>query len=301
MLRGVNGENLFNDDQDRVRFCFLMQDGCEKHKVAIHGFCLMSNHIHLILEALKDTFSFGIHAFSFKYAQYFNERYERKGYLFQGRFKSIVIMDDVYTRHLIRYIHLNPVKANIVQVPEKYTWSSYRAYLGYDRFPWLNTERILRQFGNTKNEAIDRLVAHTALKIDLRLDESIIAEALRRGVYGDDDDERFPEVITPSDRKDATPPLVDTRQLSLSILVEDVCNHFSIDHKDLLSENKSKRCVDARSVLALFSRETKLWSLDTLGEFMGKNKGTLSRLATRAEDFPELYALVNKLKTQIKS
>ena len=74
MFRGVNGENVFRDDRDRSRLCLLLQESCEKHHLQVHGFCFMSNHIHLILEPtdINSSLQSGIHAFAFRYAQYFN-------------------------------------------------------------------------------------------------------------------------------------------------------------------------------------------------------------------------------------
>ena len=103
MLRGVNGHHLFLNDADRMRFCFLLQRATEKFNFNVHAFCLMTNHVHLIIEPTEYSLQDCIHLFSFQYAQYFNRRYNRKGYLYQGRFRSILVDDGLYLRRLIKY------------------------------------------------------------------------------------------------------------------------------------------------------------------------------------------------------
>ena len=125
MLRGNGGQDIFLDDVDRVRFCLLLQAASEKYGFSVHAFCFMSNHIHLILEPTERLLQEGVHSFSFRYAQYFNRRYQRKGYVYQGRFRSICIEEGIYFKRVVRYIHLNPVRAKLVDDPLHYLWSSH--------------------------------------------------------------------------------------------------------------------------------------------------------------------------------
>ena len=162
MLRGIEGMSVFLDDADRRRFCLLLQEAAEQHGHRVHAFCLMTNHIHLILEpitanALKDC----VHAFAFRYAQYFNKRYKRKGYLYQGRFCSTLVQDGNYLRRLIRYIHLNPVEAGLVKKPEEYRWCSHNAYFGHAAYTWLEIDCVLTRFGK------DRLSKFFSVKFEI--------------------------------------------------------------------------------------------------------------------------------------
>jgi len=98
MLRGIDGIFLFHDDADRARFCLLLQEAAEVHHHRVHAFCLMGNHIHLILEPTSHhkPLAACVHTFAFRYAQHFNKRYKRRGYLYQGRFRSILVEDGLY-------------------------------------------------------------------------------------------------------------------------------------------------------------------------------------------------------------
>lgn len=148
MVRGNDGQNIFFSDTDRLKCCFLLQEGLERFDHRIHGFCLMSNHIHLIVQTGNVTLSKIMHHFSSRYVNLINYNQGRKGHLFQGRFKSIYIDALGYLSELSRYIHLNPVRAGLVSKPENYVWSSYRDFLGgFDSlWPWVWQERILRKF-----------------------------------------------------------------------------------------------------------------------------------------------------------
>jgi len=112
MLRGNAGQLVFFDDDDRIRFCLILQKAAEEYQFTIHAFCFMSNHVHLMLEPTTSTLSVGVHAFAGRYAQYFNRRHKQRGHLFQDRFRSILIEEGEYLVRLVRYIHLNPVRAN---------------------------------------------------------------------------------------------------------------------------------------------------------------------------------------------
>jgi putative transposase len=95
MLRGIDGRAIFVDDRDRCSFALFLQEASELHKFRVHAFCLMSNHIHLLLEPLQEALGAGIHRFTMRYAQHFNRRHQKRGYVFQGRFRSILVEDDV--------------------------------------------------------------------------------------------------------------------------------------------------------------------------------------------------------------
>ena len=128
MLRGIDGRDIFKDDKDRSRFCLLLQEASELHSFRIHAFCLMTNHIHLLLEPLESGLANGVHRFATRYAQHYNARHKKRGYVFQGRFKSILVEDGTYMKRLLRYIHLNPLEANLVSKLQEFHWSSHNGY-----------------------------------------------------------------------------------------------------------------------------------------------------------------------------
>jgi putative transposase len=110
----------------------------------------MTNHVHLALEVGEISLSIIMQNLSFRYTRHINQRYDKVGHLFKGRFKAILIDEDNYLLDLIRYIHLNPVRAKMVNHAEEHSWSSHRADLALENPPWLTTEYILGYFENSK-------------------------------------------------------------------------------------------------------------------------------------------------------
>ena len=119
----------------------------------MRGYRLMSNHYHLEVETPEGDLSRSIQWINQKYAMFVNRVYRRVGHLFQGRFKSVLVEGELHLHELTRYIHLNPVRAGMVEHPGDYQWSSYRAYLGLRSSPeWLATGKTLRRFGESRKE-----------------------------------------------------------------------------------------------------------------------------------------------------
>src|SRR5438128_178680 len=114
MLRGNNGQAVFSSDAERCKFSLLMQEGTERYGHRILAFCFMTNHVHLAIQLKDVSLSKICQNLSFRYTQYYNKRHNTIGHLFQGRFKSILVEGKRYLKELIRYIHLNPVRAKIV-------------------------------------------------------------------------------------------------------------------------------------------------------------------------------------------
>lgn len=126
--RGIEGKIIFPNDMYKFTFLKLLEEKSIKLKIRIFAFCLMNNHYHLVLENSSGNLSDFMKQLNAHYAQYFRHFEKSKGYLFQGRFKSLLIQDDSYLKTVIAYVMLNPVRANIVKNPFEYKWSSINFY-----------------------------------------------------------------------------------------------------------------------------------------------------------------------------
>ncbi len=114
---------------------------------SISAWVLMSNHFHLVIQTLQPNLSRGMHWLNSSYAARFNKRHHRWGHLFGGRFKAFLVDHEAYFTEVVRYVVLNPVRANLVARPEDYRWSSYRATAGFEAPPaWLDVDAVLRVF-----------------------------------------------------------------------------------------------------------------------------------------------------------
>ena len=146
--RGNERKNIFKNDGDRERFLEYLESAFERYQASIHAYCLMDNHYHLLLETPSGNLPQIMRHINGAYTTYFNIKWKRVGHLFQGRYKAILVDIDEYAKALSRYIHLNPVRAELVQTPEQYDWSSYQFYIGRRKPPgWLFKNFILGYFG----------------------------------------------------------------------------------------------------------------------------------------------------------
>ena len=150
MLRGVNKQTIFADDDDNSRFLQALGD-CKKLGVyELFGYCLMSNHVHLLVKETDETIGQLVKRLASRYVYWFNRRYDRCGHLFQERFKSEVVEGDRYFAAVLRYIHQNPVKAGICGSIGEYKWSSYNDYISQSSF--INPEIAMGIIGESEFE-----------------------------------------------------------------------------------------------------------------------------------------------------
>ena len=152
--RGNAGEDVFKSLRDREKFLDYLETASSRFSIRIHTYCLMTNHYHLLVETPEANLSQAIQWVNVSYAVYFNTKRQRRGHLFQGRFKALLVDADEYLKHLSRYIHLNPVRAKMVKSASDYPWSSYPFFIGKLKMPaWLTGEWLLSQFGKNLPEA----------------------------------------------------------------------------------------------------------------------------------------------------
>ncbi len=152
MNRGLGRRHIFDNDAHYRIFIDLLSDLHQQFKVEIHAYCLMNNHYHLILHTPEGNLSRAMRHLNGLYTQKYNRSVSRDGPLFRGRYKSILIEADHYLLQLNRYIHLNPLAAKLVEKPEQFQWSSYKAYVKAVQKPvWLFCDEVLSQFRSMKD------------------------------------------------------------------------------------------------------------------------------------------------------
>jgi putative transposase len=150
--RGNRGEAIFLDDEDRLDFLALLAEGCRHYGWLIYAWVLMTNHFHLAVETPIPNLADGMRWLLGTYVTRFNKRHGLTGHLLGDRYHSDLVQSDVYLTRLSRYLVLNPVRAKMVERPEDYRWSSYRATAGIEPGPeWLALGRLGPRFGEAEN------------------------------------------------------------------------------------------------------------------------------------------------------
>ena len=149
--RGNERKDIFFTDDDRELFLAALDECSRRFGVMLHSYCLMDNHIHLLLETKNSNLSNFMKYLLGVYTLRFNRLHKRVGHLFQGRYKAYLVEKDAYLLELSRYIHLNPVKAGISQLPESYPWSSMKYFLAKDAPFYLDRSFILSPFDSPQS------------------------------------------------------------------------------------------------------------------------------------------------------
>ncbi len=167
IARGNNRQPIFLAESDRRAFEWFLSDGVERFGHRNHAYCWMTSHVHMAIEVANVPLSHVAHNLLFRYARWFHRKYGRSGHLFERRYRAFLIRTDAAHQSLVRYIHLNPVRAAIVDSPSAYPWSSYSAYsdLGSPGPSWLTRNFVLSLFGETPVSARAALRAFTELEV----------------------------------------------------------------------------------------------------------------------------------------
>ncbi|SDK11938.1 REP-associated tyrosine transposase [Natronincola ferrireducens] len=160
MLRGIDGRNIFLDDEDKTVFIEKLLKAKEKAKFKVYAYCLMDNHVHLLIEE-NEEIGKSIKRITVGYVQWHNNKYGRTGHLFQNRYNSEVIETENYFITVLRYIHQNPVKAKMVNKMEDYLWSSYNQYSAsyQNKSNYISTEIVNEYF--TKQDTFEKYMNQT--------------------------------------------------------------------------------------------------------------------------------------------
>lgn len=147
IARGNHRQKTFFDQSDYHAYLDRLAKYCQQHQVRLYAYCLMPNHVHLLVETGAVPLSKFMQSLQQSYTQAFNRRHRKVGHLFQGRYHAIVCEKDRYLLALVRYIHLNPVRAGLVRQPDRYAYSGHRAYLMGHATAGLDPTLVLRMLG----------------------------------------------------------------------------------------------------------------------------------------------------------
>ena len=158
MLRGINRQTIFESDDDYYRFLSTLKQYTDENKFILYAYCLMGNHVHLLIQELEDDISMAVKRVSASYVLWYNRKYERCGHLFQERFKSEPVETDAYLTTVLRYIHQNPIKAGLCKNMMDYNWVSYKEYINGPKI--IENEFCLSLFSNNKDKAISLFIEY---------------------------------------------------------------------------------------------------------------------------------------------
>jgi REP element-mobilizing transposase RayT len=171
MFRGNELREIFINDEDRIKFLQIFCEKVKDENFYIYAFCLMSNHVHILLLGEHEKLGRLVQRINSNYVYYFNKKYDRIGHLFHDRFKSEPVENDIYLLEAVRYIHNNPVKAGMVDEASDYRWSSFNCYKIYPEkdYLFINPEYIFEMFSKEVEKAQQQFIRFSSKVKDIEL------------------------------------------------------------------------------------------------------------------------------------
>lgn len=254
----------------------------------------MRNHVHLIVQVDEVSLSRIMQNVSQRYTKWVNYTQSRTGHIFQGRYKALLVDADSYLLELVRYVHLNPVRAGAVALPEDYLWSSHRHYAGMENVPWLTSDFVLGHFSTAvqKAKATYGTFLHEGMEEGMRAEfQCGICDGRIVG------DETFADdVLLRANQK-------VERQYPLDEVIAAVCCHFGISADNLKAVGKARPMSEARAVVAAIVQQSPHLRLVSLANVLNRDFSALGKAAQRAMENDRLEAvateIVLKLQTSI--
>lgn len=317
--RGNERNVIFKDDNDRLRFLSILKESLEAYKVQLHGYVLMENHFHLIINTPLGNLSRFAQRFNTSYTVYYNRRYKRSGALYQGRFKAILFERDNYLLELLRHIHLDPLKIKRIKkqgiekridLLREYSWSSHSGYglLKY-RHDFVIYNNVLEHFGGDDKNG-RKLYREFVNEGVLEKKRSPLEDVKGQILLGESS---FVDHIYESVSNGKMPvakELAATNKLGekvgLDFLIKKICNVFEVKKRDILK--RRSEYGEARMVLIDLCCQYRLFqkSLREIGEELGGltvgGMGrTRKRLRLKLQEDRDLRAKFNKCIESIEN
>jgi hypothetical protein len=267
----------------------------------------MDNHGHILFKSGKEGISGVMRKLLTWYAQYYNRRHSRTGHLFENRYKSILCEEDTYLLALIRYIHLNPVRAGIVRTLnelDRYPWSGHSAVMGTADHPWMDTAYVLNQFGSRRKAARNAYRRFVAEGMTMGKDPELTGGGLIRSKGGwsqvlsarrlgqkEESDERilgsgdFVNAIL-DEAEERSARQVKLRRIGRTInsIIEEECKKEKISTTELVSGGRRRKISALRTIIAKRGVDELGLSLAEIARHVGVNTSSVAKAIARMEE-----------------
>ena len=278
--RGNERNKIYFTKTDYDKFLHYVSEAKKKFDINIICYVLMSNHYHLVIETPAANLSRAMHYINGSYTTYINVKRKRSGHLFQGRYKAIIVDRDAYLLELSRYIHLNPVRAKMVQKPEEYLYSSYKTYITRNGNKMLNEDQVLEMISEAKGSAKQEYKRFVEAEIGKEHDDPL------KNVYGGIilGGTRFIKETLRKIKDDfiQKEQIAHSRALRSEYTIEEILdifsNHYDTSRKDIIKKKDTK----VRKIAIYLIKENTGATNKEIGKvFEGIHPTTISKIYER--------------------
>jgi putative transposase len=304
MIRGIEQRNIVDDRKDRQDFVSRMGAIASDTKTAIYAWALMTNHAHILLRSGPKGLSTFMGRFLTGYAITYNKRHSRSGHLFQNRYKSIICEEDAYFQELVRYIHLNPLRAllvkNIVAL-DRYPWCGHSVIMGKRRHEWQDRDYVLSWFGDREDKAKKAYRTYIHAGRDQGRRSELVGGGLIRSLGGwsqvisarrHGNRERFDErilgsghfverVIKEADERVSSGFEGIERKRKVAEMIQHICDQEGINVLELRTGSRRRSVSRVRSQLAHELVETQGIPLAEVARHVGVSTSAISKMLSR--------------------
>ncbi len=294
--RGNRRENIFYTEKDKSVFLEKLNETFNRHSIVCYAYCLMDNHYHLFVRTPGANISQAMHYLNTSYTNWFKAEHEIIGSVLQGRYKSMLVDEDTYGIVLSAYIHLNPLRAGIVEDLRNYKWSSYLNYVKENKRPVdsLNTEFILAQFsGNTKEARRlykKYLIEHKTIKDPLK--DSFKGIMLGSREYVDDILER----ISKLGKRREIPQTRGIDTITSDEIIKAIEKKYKISKVDIIEKKKGN--IFRKLSMYLIKKYTDL-RLEQIGKIYNMDYTAVSQSCSRFQREIAVNKRLNKMLKEI--
>ncbi len=289
IVRGNQRRKTFLNDGDYQAYLTRLGHYRRRYDYTIHAYCLMPNHVHLLVESSRAPLGKFMQGLQQSYSQYFNLRHRKSGHVFQGRYKAIVCDKDEYLLQLIRYIHLNPVRAGMVKEPEKYSYSGHRAYLDGKASEAIDPRKVLSVLGG---RARYRAFVGDGVNDGHKEEYYEVSDQRFLGAEGfgeklqDEQEEERPKKRRPVDK-----------------VVEELSRHLAVQAPVLKSADRSWAVSHARTKIAYVLVRRQGYGLGEVARYFARDAATIGtligRLSARLGENQSLRREIEKLTKKV--
>jgi len=306
MIRGLNKSKIFRDSEDKGGFLERLGMLAGAGKCSVYAWAVMDNHVHILFKSGEHGISGTMRKLLTWYAQYYNRRHHRRGHLFENRYKSILCEEDNYLLALVRYIHMNPVRAGIVSTLselERYSWSGHSTIMGNADRDWMDTAYVLRQFGSRRKSAGSAY--HQFVSEGMTMGKvpelsggglirskggwSEVLSARRLGLK-EESDERIPgsgdfvnAILEEAEQKAIRQMKLRRSGLTIDSIIEEECRKEETSTKELMSGSRRRKVTALRAKIAKRGLDELGLALAELARHLGVNTSSIAKAIGRAE------------------
>jgi putative transposase len=261
-LRGNHQRNIFFVDGDRHLLSKIVARASESFSARVHAYCWMSNHLHLLLQAGTEPIARPMRQIASEFARAMQINLATTGHFFERRYHAILVDVDSYLLELLRYIHLNPVRAGLVADPSQYSWSSHHNYVGARNESWVTTDFVLQMFAETRERAV---VAYRKFLLAPADDSFQPQVESGKTVIGSDDFIR---------RMQRIEVLPRTRQ-NLESLIAEACVRFEVESERICAPVRDAYLTKVRAWIAYHAVKRGIATCAAVARALGRTESTL--------------------------